>query len=226
MKNSPRGERIFSGSFHSWMEKAFDGITLNLLWLLGCLPVITAGASTAALYYAAVKNLRFERGHLISEFGRAFKTNFFKSVLLFLVLGGLFFIILVNRNIVPDIDDGYFGFFLFCLYTFLGVLVIAVALYAFPCLSRFDMDILWILKIAVYMTFRYIHYTLGILSLLALALFMIVNVPLFIFILPSPIVILMSYLIERALKKHSPPVQENAEYKWYLNAAGGGTKIK
>ncbi|MDR2303103.1 MAG: DUF624 domain-containing protein [Treponema sp.] len=224
MKNRPRGERIFSGSFYFWMEKAFDGITLNLLWLLGCLPVITAGASTTALYYAAVKNLRFERGHLIGEFRRSFKVNFFKSVLLFLILGGLFFIILVNRNIVPDIDGGYFGFFLFCFYTFLGVLIIAVALYTFPCLSRFDMGILWILKIAIYMTFRYIHYTLGILALLALAVFMIVNVPFFIFILPSPIVILMSYLIERVLKKHSTPVQENAEYKWYLNAAGGGTK--
>jgi uncharacterized membrane protein YesL len=224
MKNSARGERIFSGSFHFWMEKAFDGIILNLLWLLGCLPLITAGASTAALYYAAVKNLRFDRGHLISEFWHSFKMNFFKSALLLLVLGLLFFIILVNRNIIPDIDDGYFGLFLFCLYTFLGLIVIAVALYAFPCLSRFDMDILWIFKIAIYMTFRYIHYTLGILGLLALAVFMIAGFPLFIFNLPSPIVILMSYLIEKALKKHSPRGQENAEYKWYFNAVESGAK--
>ena len=54
--------------FGRGMEKVWQLIVLNVLWLLCSLPVITLGASSAALYYGVVKCIRHERGRLVKSF--------------------------------------------------------------------------------------------------------------------------------------------------------------
>ena len=63
---------IFSldGPLMQLLNKLADLLTLSILWLLGCLPIVTIGASTTALYYAVMKMIRGE--------GRV-SSNFFKS---------------------------------------------------------------------------------------------------------------------------------------------------
>ena len=48
--------------FFRVMSKVFDVIVLSLLWTLCCIPVITIGPATTALYYAIVKSIRKDRG--------------------------------------------------------------------------------------------------------------------------------------------------------------------
>ena len=49
--------KLFSmdGKLLENFNKITDLITLNLLWLICCLPVITAGASTSALYQVTLQ---------------------------------------------------------------------------------------------------------------------------------------------------------------------------
>ena len=56
MKKKSTGRNIFGfdGGFVSVFERIFDGFVLGILWLLCSLPVVTAGASTTALYYSMV----------------------------------------------------------------------------------------------------------------------------------------------------------------------------
>jgi uncharacterized membrane protein YesL len=213
------GERIFEGGLHLYLEKVFDGITLNILWLLCCVPLITVGASTTAFYYVAVKVLRGERGHLFQEFWRSFKLNFFKATILWVIFAALLFVLGINLNIAPDIDDGYFGLFLICLYTGLAVLLLAVMLYAFPVLSRFDMDLIRIIKLSLYMTFRYMPYTLGLLGICAAAALIVYYIPLFIFGIPCGSLLVFSVLMEKTLILHTPqPInKEEGAHKWYRN---------
>ncbi|MDR3192007.1 MAG: YesL family protein [Treponema sp.] len=221
VKGRPKREkkRIFEGGLHLYLEKIFDGIALNILWLLCCVPLITVGASTTAFYYAAVKVLRGERGHLFREFWRSFKLNFFKATVLWVIFAALLFVLGINRNIAADIDDGYFGIFLICLYTGLAVLLLAVMLYAFPVLSRFDMDLVRVVKLSLYMTFRYMPYTLGLLGICAAAALLVYYIPFFIFGIPCGGLMFFSVLMERVLILHTPrPVNgEEGEYKWYRN---------
>ena len=37
-------------------------LLVSVLWLIGCIPVITIGTSTIAMYYAMVKAVRCEEG--------------------------------------------------------------------------------------------------------------------------------------------------------------------
>lgn len=45
----------YDGALYRVLKRISDVACLHWLWLLCCLPVITAGASTSALYYAAMK---------------------------------------------------------------------------------------------------------------------------------------------------------------------------
>jgi uncharacterized membrane protein YesL len=61
-------------------------ICLNCLWFLCSLPVITAGASTTALYAVMQKVVRDEESSIFTAFFRAFKENFGQATRAFLVL--------------------------------------------------------------------------------------------------------------------------------------------
>lgn len=40
----------------TWLSRLADLMVLNLLWLLSCVPIITVGAATAALYSASIRH--------------------------------------------------------------------------------------------------------------------------------------------------------------------------
>ena len=59
---------------------------LNVLWFLCCLPIVTAGASTTALFYVTLKLAKDEEGAITRSFFRAFRRNFRKATLIWLIL--------------------------------------------------------------------------------------------------------------------------------------------
>lgn len=69
-----------------YIIKAFDCMCLSVLWLLFSLPVITAGASTTALYATVYHYIRKDEGHLWRTFWDAFRENLKRSTLLWLVV--------------------------------------------------------------------------------------------------------------------------------------------
>lgn len=60
---------------------------LNLLYIISCLPIITIGAATAALYEVTIRYADEERGELIVGYVRALRANFMKATGCFLLLG-------------------------------------------------------------------------------------------------------------------------------------------
>ncbi len=49
-----------------------DMIYLSCLWLIGCIPILTVGTSTTALYYAAMKSIRGD-GSVAKNFFKAYR---------------------------------------------------------------------------------------------------------------------------------------------------------
>ena len=69
-----------------FLTQAAELAWLNILWVVCSLPVVTFGASTAALC-SAVRNMIRDRGRWnAAAFFRAFRDNFKKSTLLWLIL--------------------------------------------------------------------------------------------------------------------------------------------
>lgn len=72
--------------FWSFMEKIVNLCVLSFLWVLFSLPVITAGASTAALFHYTLKLAKDEEGYVAKTFFRAFKKNFLQATILWLLI--------------------------------------------------------------------------------------------------------------------------------------------
>lgn len=80
-------ERIFdiNNPVMRWIIRIFDCMCLSVLWLAASLPVITAGASTTALYTVIHRCIRLEEGSLWKTFWQAFRENFKRSSLCWLI---------------------------------------------------------------------------------------------------------------------------------------------
>lgn len=59
---------------------------LSILWFICCIPIVTIGASTTALYYVTLKLARNEEGYLTSSFFQAFRQNFKQGTIIWLII--------------------------------------------------------------------------------------------------------------------------------------------
>lgn len=66
----------YENPIFSFLGKVIDLISLSVLWVILCLPIVTIGPATTALYYTVVKVVRKERSYLFREFFKSFKSNF------------------------------------------------------------------------------------------------------------------------------------------------------
>lgn len=80
------------------MGKVADVFLLSLLWILFSLPVVTAGASTCALYYVSLKLAENKEGYLFPAFLKGFKEG------------------LVQSTVIEGILAVFGGFIGFCVY--------------------------------------------------------------------------------------------------------------
>lgn len=76
----------YDSAFSQLLLKLCYGCYLNLLWLLCCIPIVTVGASTTALYYTSLKIVRGEDHSLARMFFKSFRENFRQSTVLWLIL--------------------------------------------------------------------------------------------------------------------------------------------
>lgn len=72
------------------MNLLFDILYVGILWVVGCIPLVTAGASTTAAYYAMAKCVRHKTGYIGREYWSSFKSNF-RQILPVTILVLLFF---------------------------------------------------------------------------------------------------------------------------------------
>lgn len=77
------------GKFFRVMEKVLELIKLNALWVLFSLPVITAGASTYAMFVVAGQIADGEEGYIWKSFWKAFRYNWKKASLLWGATGAI-----------------------------------------------------------------------------------------------------------------------------------------
>ena len=114
-----------------------DVVVLNLLTLLCSLPIITAGTAITALNDACIRLVRNEDGELARDYFRAFRTNFKKATLLWLLFLAaaalIYFDYLAALTYVPQLRAGIFA---------VALIVLAIAFYAFALLSRYE-NTLW-----------------------------------------------------------------------------------
>ena len=96
--------------FFSFLSKVADIIILSFLWFVCCIPIVTIGPATSALYYVTLKLARKEDVQITSCFFKGVKDNFKQGLaysFIFVILGAVLVWLLqglAQRNL-PVIGD-------------------------------------------------------------------------------------------------------------------------
>lgn len=192
------------------MTQITDCIFLSLFWLIGCIPVVTAGASFAALYDATFRGFRQGDKHCWNRFLQTFRANWKAGVLptgVFLVV--LYLLVKILVGLWNSAAAGAVSWMVFSGAAFLGILVMGILSVLFPMLSRFENAFPVLLKNTVLLAMANLPRTLvlGILNAAAGLLCAFYILPLF--FLPSLAALIGSLLIEPMFKPYIP--SEDAE---------------
>ncbi len=202
------------GKIITAMTKVGHIIMLNVLCILCCLPIITIGSSITSFYYAMVKTVRKERSYPVKEFFRSFKRTLFSGSFLTVILmliGTLFY---MNREYTAK-NENASSLAVILIYDAFILLFLGFVTYVFPVLSRFQLNLGTIFKLALLMEFRHLPYTILLITGTILCGFLLWVLPLpFWLILPGGWCYLTSFLLERILKVYTPRPQEG-EDAWY-----------
>ena len=149
-------------------------VCLNILWLVCCIPVFTAGAATAALYHTVFLYHNKEDDAVLRPFFRAFRTNFKQSTLLFLPLFAALLLVVFDLVYLASYGKGTAVLFLLILVI---LLLVGMLIHLFPLIARFDMNARALLSTAFSLTALHLPGTLTVIALLVLPVVLLLFFP-------------------------------------------------
>lgn len=124
------------------LGKMADLMWLNVLTLICCIPIITAGASLTAMNYMALKIVRDEECYITKGFFKSFKDNFKQATIIWLILL-VVIVVLIGDFYVMSFAEFEFGNIMRVAITLVAVFVVFEALYVFPVLAKFE-NTIWL----------------------------------------------------------------------------------
>lgn len=79
----------YDGKLMNFITTVCENVLLNLVFLLCCVPIVTAGAALTALYTVQFKQLRGEGGYLMKNFFIALGSNFRNATIGTMMFAGI-----------------------------------------------------------------------------------------------------------------------------------------
>jgi uncharacterized membrane protein YesL len=201
------------GKLFKTLTKMGDFLILGFLMALFSLPVITLGGSVTAAYYVALKLVRDEEGYVWHDFIKSFKMNFKQGFFIELILGAFGLFIFEDIRICMYWMNNGSNLAVFLMYAFFGLalVLVAVVLYVFALLAKFDNTVMETLKNALVLSMHHLGQTF--VMLLATVILIVVTVKYFTAaILTVPICLYVnSYILARVLKIYATPETDETE---------------
>jgi len=187
------------------MTQITDCIFLSLFFVVGCVPVVTMGASFAALYDATFRGFRQGDKHCWNRFGQVYKENWKASIVptvVFLACVSVLTKVLIG--LWNGAVAGSISWMLFSGGAFVGVLLLGILSILFPLLSRFEnaTGMLFANTFRLGMANLPLSAGLGILN--ACTIFLCARYIIPLFFLPSLAALIGSLLIEPMFKPYMP----------------------
>jgi uncharacterized membrane protein YesL len=123
--------------FMRFLNRVADLLILNLIVMVCCIPIVTAGAALTAMHYVLLKMVRGEEGYLFRSFFKSFKQNFKQATAIWLIIL-LFLAVFVGDVLVINYSTIEFPAVFKIVLVAAGVFVGIISTYVFPLLARFD----------------------------------------------------------------------------------------
>ncbi|MCI9163969.1 MAG: YesL family protein [Lachnospiraceae bacterium] len=160
-------EDNFLNQFFLFMGKL---IALNLLWMITCIPVITIGASTTALFYCTLKLHKDKDISAWKFFWKSFRSNFLQSTaiwVLILVAAALLWLERIAIGTMPQSMKQIFTYVLAAA----GLFLLLVTLYIFPTIAAFENKLSKLISHTLYFIFRQPGYAVAVTAITCLPMY-------------------------------------------------------
>lgn len=189
-----------------WLSTLVDIFGLSILWITLCLPLVTAGPATAALYYTVVKCVRGRESGAFGYYFRSFRTNFKVGLLAGLIVLPLALALLGGHFVVRWYGTrlGGMAYVLYVAYYFALLLPAGVLCWLFPLLGRFDYRVKDLIRTAFQLTMVHLPSTVVVVLLTAQAVVLCAARWWPVVFVPVIAMLLVSLFTERVFQKYAP----------------------
>ena len=201
------------GPVLQFINKIVYSVYLNILWFVCCIPVVTVGASTTALFYVTLKISKNEEGSITKAFFHSFQQNLKQGTLIWLILLALGIILGIDGYILYHMRfENVFWTLCTAGFSVAAAAYAIVLMYIFPLLARFDNTVGAMFKNALFIGVRFLFCTALMAVIYFVMLLVIVR-----FFTPAVIfgeglcALLCSYLLSNILQLCQEKTEDHAD---------------
>ena len=201
------------GPVLQFINKIVYSVYLNILWFVCCIPVVTVGASTTALFYVTLKISKNEEGSITKAFVHSFQQNLKQGTLIWLLLLALGIILGIDGYILYHMRfENVFWTLCTAVFCVAAAAYAIVLMYIFPLLARFDNTVGAMFKNALFIGVRFLFCTALMAVIYFVMLLVIVR-----FFTPAVIfgeglcALLCSYLLSNILQLCQEKTEDHAD---------------
>ena len=195
------------------LSRIADLAVLSVICLLCCLPVVTIGPATAALYYTVVKCVRRRESGAFGCYLRSFRDNLKPGLQTTLIVLPAAALLLAVHHIARWYGTRVGGL-LYILYVaqyFALMLPAGVLCWLFPLLGRFEYGVRDLFRTAFQLTVAHLPSTVVLVLLTAQSAVFCAVYWWPVLFLPAAAVLLASLFTERVFRKYAPELAEPEE---------------
>lgn len=163
----------FDGPFLTFMSRAADLFWLNTLYIICCIPIVTIGAATTALYYVTLKMAKDEESYITKSYFKSFKDNFKQATIIWLILLLIIVIMVTDLFIVNGgslaniLNNESINTVVLVAVGIVALLVAFELTYVFAILAKFDNTVKNTIINSFLISIRHLPYTIGMILITA-----------------------------------------------------------
>lgn len=160
-----------------FITKIVYSVYLNILWFICCIPIVTIGASTTALFYVSLKIVKNEEGNITKSFFHSFKENFKQATGIWLILLLIGIVLGVDWYVLYRLRfSNAFWTIITAIFLVAVTAYAIVFMYIFPLVSRFSNTTKAMFKNSLFIGMRFLLCTVLMAAIYFIMLFIIINV--------------------------------------------------
>ena len=209
MKNS-----LFNPENWLWQPfgKVADFLILSALWLFSSIPIITIGSALTALYDCSARCIKNGDKDILPRYIRTFKRELLPGGLSFflwaIVIGGAYSFI---RNFTATANHTTFNVVIAYASVFLLVLLVGIAAWTFPLLSRFTFSVVDLNLTAIQLAIVHLPRTIALGALLSFTIWLCLLLWIPLMIAPGVYGFLSSYILEPVFQTYDDSQKQENE---------------
>ena len=188
----------------AWLSALVDICGLSIVWIFLCLPVVTAGPATAALYHAVVVCVRGQEPGAFGDYFRSFRQNLKEGCLASLLCALAAALLAFGYSVMRSNAATEAGGVLFAAYYAALILPAGVLVWLFPLLGRFEYQVGSLFRTALQLAVAHLPSTVVIVLLTAQAAAFCASYWWPVVFMPSVAILLVSLFTERVFRKYAP----------------------